>query len=70
MENDNQIKVNDLESEIKKLEKAKIEIQESCDHKESKVKFVDNTNTMKLFCVTCNKSIGYPSKEEIEKFLK
>ena len=69
MNNENQQKVTQLETEIKRLEKEKTQIQESCTHKETKVKFVEGTNEMKLHCIVCNKAIGYPSQEQIDKFL-
>ena len=70
MEKDKHIKVNALESEIKRLEREKIEIQNSCNHKETKVKFVDDTNQMRLYCITCNKAIGYPNQDEMNEFLR
>lgn len=69
MNNENQQKVTQLETEIKRLEKEKSQIQDSCLHKETKVKFAEGTNEMKLYCKVCNKAIGYPSKEQIDEFL-
>lgn len=70
MNNENQQKVTQLETEIKRLEKEKSQIQDSCLHKETKVKFAEGTNEMKLYCKDCNKAIGYPSKEQIDEFLR
>lgn len=69
MENEKQQKVTQLESEIKRLEKEKVQIQEGCLHKETKVKFAEGTNTMKLYCKDCNKEIGYPNQDQIKVFL-
>jgi hypothetical protein len=69
MENDKQQKVTQLETEIKRLEKEKVQIQEDCLHKETKVRFAEGTNTMKLYCKFCNKEVGYPNQDQINEFL-
>lgn len=66
MENEN---INDLEKEINLLIKKKTELQEKCLHKNRFVKFTGNGNEIKQFCSECNKELGYPKMEELEKFL-
>jgi hypothetical protein len=61
--------INKVEKQIKTLEKEKKEIQDKCLHKETKVNFEEGKNTMRLFCVNCNVMLGFPSQEEINKFL-
>jgi len=66
---DNAKKINDIEQQIKSLEKEKKVIQDSCSHKETHVKFEEGTNNMRLYCCECKQQVGWPSKEEIDKFL-
>ena len=66
MENEN---INDLEKEINLLIKKKTELQEKCLHKNRFVKFTGNCNEIKQFCSECNKELGYPTMEELDKFL-
>ena len=63
-------KVKFINEEIKKLEKLKNEIQDSCTHKETYIKFSDRVGTPKTICSNCEKEIGYPSKEKLDKFLQ
>lgn len=67
MEHDKNIEK--IENQIKELEKEKLEIQNTCPHKNKKIKFEDGKNTMRLYCVECNTPLGYPSQDEIDKFL-
>ncbi len=70
MEDDKRQKINSLDNQIKELSKEKETIQESCTHKNTKVKFESGTNNMKLYCAECDKEVGYPKKEQIDEFLK
>jgi len=67
MENDKNI--NNIEKQIKELEKEKLEIQNNCSHKNQKVKFEEGKNTMRLYCEECNVLLGFPNQEQIDKFL-
>ena len=62
-------KVKFINDEIKKLEKLKNEIQDSCTHKETYIKFSEKGGTPKTICCDCEKEIGYPSQSKLEKFL-
>ena len=62
-------KVNFINSEIKKLEKLRKEIQDQCQHNKTYVKFSENGNTPKSVCCECEKEVGYPSQEKLEEFL-
>jgi hypothetical protein len=66
---DNAKKINDIEQQIKSLEKEKQVIQESCSHKETHVKFQEGTNSMRLFCSNCRQVVGFPTQSQIDKFL-
>lgn len=62
-------RINQLNKQIKDLEKEKTEIQQECSHKLTKVKFLEGTNTMRLFCKECDSLLGFPSQPEIDEFL-
>jgi uncharacterized protein YhaN len=62
-------KVKQINQEIKKLERLKNEIQGNCRHKETYIKFSENGGTPKTVCCNCEKEIGYPSQNRLEKFL-
>jgi len=63
------LKVDKIENEERDLKKQKEEIQSDCQHKgETFVQF-DETNAMKKYCSACKATLGYPSKEEADKFL-
>lgn len=70
MDNEKKHKITSIDNQIKVLNKEKETIQDSCNHKNTKVKFENGTNNMKLYCSECDKEIGYPSKEQINEFLK
>jgi len=62
-------KINQLEKQIKVLEDEKSTIQEQCSHKETRVQFEKGTSNMRLYCCECNRQLGFPSQNEIDKFL-
>ena len=66
---DNESKINEIERQIKTLEKEKKIIQEGCSHTKTHVKFQEGTNNMRLYCCECKQQIGFPSQHEIDLFL-
>lgn len=62
-------KVNFINSEIKKLEQLKNEIQNECRHKHTKIKFIDGGNIPKVVCEECDKDLCYPDTKRLETFL-
>jgi len=62
-------KVKFINSEIKKLEKLKIDIQSECKHKETEIKFIEGGNTPREICKECEKDLRYPDREKLELFL-
>ena len=52
------------------LRKEKQTLQDNCKHEKRRVKFENGTNTMKTYCEICGKELGYPTKEEVDEFLK
>jgi len=62
-------KVNFINSEIKKLEQLKNEIQNECKHKNTKIKFVEGKNTPRVVCEECDKDLCYPDNKRLETFL-
>lgn len=55
--------------QIKDLEKEKKEIQSNCMHKQTHIKFIEDSNNLRLFCKECELILGFPSQEEINEFL-
>ena len=70
MEDDKKQKIDILNNQINVLNKEKQTLQDNCKHEKRKVKFENGTNTMKIYCEICGKELGYPTKEEVEEFLK
>jgi DNA-binding MarR family transcriptional regulator len=62
------ITVSNIEAEIKRLEKLKGDIQAECPHAESYARFNDK-NSIRIFCVACNRELGYPNSNQIKTFL-
>jgi hypothetical protein len=62
--------INQIEKQIKVLEKQKTTLQSKCKHTDTRVKFENNTNNMRVYCCDCNVRLGFPNKEEISNFLK
>jgi hypothetical protein len=61
-------RINQINDEIKNLERERIEIQTECQHKDTLIKF-DENKVPKVYCKDCNKLIGYPSDDELKNFL-
>ena len=61
--------VEGIEKEVKNLEKEKEEIQNDCKHKGDTFVQFDKSNSMKKYCSECKRELGYPTKEESDKFL-
>jgi septal ring factor EnvC (AmiA/AmiB activator) len=55
-------KINQLRSEINRMEKEIISIQNKCYHKKTKIE-LKNRSLIKV-CATCDKYLGYPSPQE------
>ena len=62
-------KINIIEKQIKHLETEMTSIQEKCTHKQTRVKFKDGTNNMRLYCCECNREMGIPNNKEVDNFL-
>jgi len=62
-------KVKNIDSQIKKLEKEKQEIQKECRHNSTYIKFKDGSSVTVKYCCECEKEVGYPSQQELDKFL-
>ena len=60
--------VNQIDEELKNLEKKKETIQESCDHLETYISF-NEKNKMRLYCNTCKKDLGWPTQAQHDAFL-
>tara|TARA_R100001163_G_C5054294_1_gene190841 strand:+ start:834 stop:1079 length:246 start_codon:yes stop_codon:yes gene_type:complete len=62
--------INDIEETVKKLNKEKEKIQSECKHQEGTYINFDEEKSIKKFCSTCKRDIGYASKREEHDFLR
>jgi len=65
----NEIKklVSDTKDDIKQLNTTLTEIQEICTHKEITIKNISTSVAeLRKVCKTCEKVLGYPTKEEMK----
>ena len=63
--------VKDLESQIDELCGRLTDIQSSCRHPEVDMKFVNlkGQADLRWVCSVCNKVVGFPTPEEVKRFL-
>ena len=61
-------KVSNLKDKIHKLEKELRSIQDKCNHPTTITKF-DKKNSIRVFCVECDKQVGMPNEKQIQEFL-
>lgn len=61
--------INQIENQVKKLEKEKENIQDKCSHKDWTINF-DEQRSLKKYCSECKRELGYATKEEERNFLK
>ena len=68
----NKMKVEKLLSEKRKIDLKINELQHKCKHEQQVIKQVaDESSTMiRYVCESCGLILGWPSKQEIETFLK
>ena len=52
------------------LQKELEKIQKDCNHKEKHIKFNQDDNRYMWTCIDCQGTIGYPTPEEIRRFLE
>lgn len=62
-------KVKSLNDQIKELEKIREQIQTECKHKNTYLKFTNETSKVKEFCCECEKELGYPENKKLDLFL-
>jgi hypothetical protein len=73
VEGDPSHKISEIKKVIKDLEKQVDAIQSDCNHSESEIKNCptqSKTFCLKKICKVCQKELGYPSQEEIERWAK
>jgi len=68
-------KVADLLNKKQKIEKEIAEIQKSCKHFSKSLKAIrervdTHTTVIRWVCDDCSKIVGYPSKQETDKFFR
>ena len=52
------------------LQKELEKIQKDCNHKEKQIKFNQDDNRYMWTCIECQNRIGYPTPDEIQRFLR
>ena len=57
-----------LQNKVHTLEKEISSIQEKCKHPATITKF-DKKNSIRVFCIVCDKKVGMPSEKQIKDFL-
>jgi|TARA_R100000935_G_C2804054_1_gene151824 hypothetical protein len=62
--------VNNIENKLKKLEKEKEIIQQSCTHKDGFDINFDENKAIKKYCSVCKRDVGFASIQEQEDFFK
>jgi len=62
--------VNNIEEELKRLEKEKEKIQNECNHQGNHYIDFDEMKSIKKFCSQCKHEMGYATKEEADNFLR
>ena len=60
--------VSTTKEDIKQLNTALTELQETCTHEETTVKNIsDSVAELRKVCKTCDKELGYPTQDEIKE---
>ena len=60
--------VNHIENKLKKLEKEKEIIQQSCKHQDGFNINFDEKKAIKKYCSTCKRDVGFASTQEQQDF--
>ena len=66
MEN-NDKKVENIKKEIKTLKDNINEIQSTCEHPQTKLKFLEKEKRVVKLCLDCEKKVGFPTNEELKE---
>ena len=61
--------VSKLNETLRKIKKEIETIQESCNHKEKELKFIESKN-LRWVCKNCDMPIGWPTEKERENWSK
>ena len=65
-------KVSNLKDKIHKIEKELHSIQDQCNHPTTITKFdnqKNSQNSIRVFCVECDKKVGFPTDQQLQGFL-
>jgi len=66
-------KMEKLQNKLRKDQKDIKNLQDQCDHKETRVGFEQTSESnvsIRIICKDCQKTIGYPNQEQQSKFLR
>ena len=67
MEEDKKKKVSEIKDNIKSLKNNLQDLQNTCTHPNTVIKFHIETNSVKKICNICQKVIGYPTEDELRE---
>ena len=65
MEEEKKKKVDEIRDNIKSLKINLKELQKTCTHHDTTIKFHQKSNSVKKICNICQKVIGYPTEDEL-----
>jgi len=60
--------VSQLQGKLHQIEKELNSIQDKCTHPSTTTRF-NKQNSIRIFCVECDKELGMPSETQVKKFL-
>jgi hypothetical protein len=63
----NDKKVEYIKKEIKTLKEDIEEIQSTCEHPKTKLKFLEEEKRVVKLCLECEKRVGFPTNEELKE---
>ena len=52
------------------LQKELEKIQKGCEHKKKAIKFNNDENRYMWTCIECQQRVGYPSPDDIKRFME
>lgn len=66
MEEEKKKKVNEIKDNIKSLKTDLKDLQNTCTHIDTTIKYHVKSNSVKKICNICQKVLGYPTDQELK----
>ncbi len=63
------IRIDRLQKKLKEINKEIDKYQNSCSHSRQHIQALEN-NDIRLVCDACNKDLGWPNYDELQKWLR